>query len=304
MKKFKARDNSNVAVSDYKKYIGWAFTKVLAVNPTKEERNKILNIDSDKIPEYVGTTEKGDKFAKVVFYIQPLDLDKNPIEGAIMQATFFITKSYNFNKDNTKVQVIDNYGYSGWATEEQIKNHEKLISANGKPLRISETYRPAYNGEIALIEFIKNYLNIDEYFAYVEGIWTKNTKTLPEDCECLTETLKFFSGDFSEIKDIPSLMPSNILKMVYGVNFNNGNVYQDVYTNKTCKATTKSIKEIEKDILSRKERGGLQNREYDFEYLHEYVKVTPTENFNSTSSNMPFQTPNENTIVDNPWLNN
>lgn len=305
MVQFKAKDNSNFSVTDYKKYVGWAFTKVLAVNPTKEERNKLLNIESDKIPEYTGTTEKGDKFAKVVFYVQPLDLDKNPIENVIIPATFFITKSYRFNKDKSKVQVIDKYGYSGWATEEQIKTKAKLFSATGNPLCISEEYRPAYEGEIALIEFIKNYLNLDDYFAYIDNVWVKNPKVLPEDCECLTETLKFFEGNFKEIANIPSLMPSNTLKMEYGVNFSKGNVYQDVYTNKTCKTSTKSIKDIEKDINGRKERGGLANREYSFEYFHEYKGVAPTENIaNSTPSDLPFQAPNENTVVNNPWLNN
>ena len=281
----------------YKNYIGWANTKVLAVNPTMEERNNLLGINSEKIPEYTGTDENGVKFAKVTFYVQPLDTEGNPI-GSIVDATFFIRDSYRYNRDKTKVQVIDKYGYSGWATQEECKNHAQLKSGVGNNLRITTDYRPAYQGEIALIEFIKAYLNIKEHITYENGQWVINKKELPEDCECAVEVKTFFTNNFAEIKDVPKLMPENTLKMVYGVRTTDKGTYQTVYTNVVARANSRNVNNIIKDITDRKANGGLANQEYDGEPIHEYT-VTPTDL--STPENNPFPAPDNNTN-NNPWF--
>lgn len=281
----------------YKNYIGWAQTKVLAVNPTMEERNKLLNITSEKIPEYTGTDNEGVKFARITFYVQPLDAEGNPI-GGIVDATFFVRDTYRYNNNKTKVQVIDKYGYSGWATQEECKDHSQLKSTStGNNLRITTDYRPAYQGEIALIEFIKAYLNIKEYITYENSQWVVNKKELSEDCECTVDVKSFFTGNFNEIKDVPKLMPENTLKMVYGVRTTDNGTYQTVYTNVVAKANAKNVNNIIKDITNRKTNGGLSNQEYDGEFIHEYT-VTPTDL--NTPENNPFPAPDNNN--NNPWF--
>ena len=291
---FKA--NKVEAAPEYKNYIGWAQTKVLAVNPTMEERNKLLGITSEKIPEYTDTDNEGVKYARITFYVQPLYEDGTPV-GPIVDATFFIRDAYRYNRDKTKVQVIDKYGYSGWATQEECKNHSQLKSTAGNNLRISTDYRPAYTGEIALIEFIKTYLNIDEYITYENKAWVVNKKNNPEDCECEVEVKNFFTGNFNEIKDIPKLMPENTLKMVFGIRKVEDKVYQTVYTNTVAKANSRNVNNIIKDITERKSNGGLSNQEYDGEYIHEYT-VTPTNL--EVPTNNPFPAPTAST--NNPWF--
>ena len=133
-----------------KRYIGASPVYVLAVNLTKEERNKLLNAEIDSEPEYLREREVDGKNVPqviVTFYVKP------DVEGdIIIPMTFFVDKSYRYNRDKTKVQVIDKYGYSAWATPEDLKNKATLKSSTGKALRITTEYRPAYNGEIQLIE--------------------------------------------------------------------------------------------------------------------------------------------------------
>lgn len=56
--------------------------------------------------------------------------------------------------------MIDKYGRATWVTPEQLKGHVIPLDKNGNPLQIDADYRPAYEGEENLTNFIKAYLNI------------------------------------------------------------------------------------------------------------------------------------------------
>lgn len=279
-----------------KRYVGASPVYVLAVNPTKEERNKLLNAEIDSEPEYLREKEvdgKNVSQAMVTFYVKP------DVEGdIIIPMTFFVDKSYRYNRDKTKVQVIDKYGYSAWATPEDLKNKAALKSSTGKALRITTEYRPAYNGEIQLIEFIKSYLNFDEALSYVNGEWVKNPKVVNmEECECSLDMDKLFKGDFSELNEVPKLMPKNKVKVMFGVRTTeDGKQYQAVYTNKVLRNGARDYSEIDKDLQERKNAGAFSNMEYDTNPFREYT-VEATDFNNSASSDMPFPKAEESS----PW---
>lgn len=281
-----------------KRYIGASPVYVLAVNPTKEERNKLLNAEIDSEPEYLREKEVDGKNvpqAMITFYVKP------DVEGdIIIPMTFFVNKSYRYNRDKTKVQVIDKYGYSAWATPEDLKNKATLKSSTDKALKITTEYRPAYNGEIQLIEFIKSYLNFDEALSYVNGEWVKNPKvTNMEECECSLDMDKLFKGDFSELNEVPKLMPKNKVKVMFGVRTTeDGKQYQAVYTNKVLRNGARDYSEIDKDLQERKNAGAFSNVEYDINPFREYT-VEATNFSNSASSNMPF--PSSDTTGSTPW---
>lgn len=117
-----------------KRYIGASPVYVLAVNLTKEERNKLLNAEIDSEPEYLREREVDGKNVPqvmVTFCVKP------DVEGdIIIPMTFFVDKSYRYNRDKTKVQVIDKYGYSAWATPEDLKIKQLLKVALVKPLEL------------------------------------------------------------------------------------------------------------------------------------------------------------------------
>lgn len=279
-----------------KRYIGASPVYVLAVNPTKEERNKLLNAEIDSEPEYLREKEVDGKNvpqAMITFYVKP------DVEGdIIIPMTFFVNKSYRYNRDKTKVQVIDKYGYSAWATPEDLKNKATLKSSTDKALKITTEYRPAYNGEIQLIEFIKSYLNFDEALSYVNGEWVKNPKvTNMEECECSLDMDKLFKGDFSELNEVPKLMPKNKVKVMFGVRTTeDGKQYQAVYTNKVLRNGARDYSEIDKDLQERKNAGAFSNVEYDINPFREYT-VEATNFSNSAPSDMPFPA----TEGSSPW---
>lgn len=279
----------SVEGSVIKRYIGAAPSFVKAVNPSKEERNKLLNADIEKDVEYIKTKEVDGKTINqviVTFYVKP-DVDQD----IIIPMTFFVDKSYRYNKDKTKVQVIDKYGYSSWATQEEVKNHSQLMSSSGKRRRITTEYRPAFNGEIQLIEFIKYYLNIEEAISYINGEWCNNPKVSNiEFCECSLNMEKLFAGDFSEIKEIPNLMPTNKVKIMYGVRTTDeGKQYQAVYTNKVIRNKAKNYSEIEKDLIDRKNYGAFSNVEFDTKPFREYtVEATVFNNNEQSKVEDPF----------------
>lgn len=279
-----------------KRYIGASPVYVLAVNPTKEERNKLLNAEIDSEPEYLREKEVDGKNVPqvmVTFYVKP-DVE----EDIIIPMTFFVDKSYRYNRDKTKVQVIDKYGYSAWATPEDLKNKATLKSSTDKALKITTEYRPAYNGEIQLIEFIKSYLNFDEALSYVNGEWVKNPKvTNMEECECSLDMDKLFKGDFSELNEVPKLMPKNKVKVMFGVRTTeDGKQYQAVYTNKVLRNGARDYSEIDKDLQERKNAGAFSNVEYDINPFREYT-VEATNFSNSAPSDMPFPA----TEGSSPW---
>lgn len=279
-----------------KRYIGASPVYVLAVNLTKEERNKLLNAEIDSEPEYLREKEidgKNVPQAMITFYVKP-DVE----EDIIIPMTFFVDKSYRYNRDKTKVQVIDKYGYSAWATPEELKNKTPLKSSAGKPLKITTEYRPAYNGEIQLTEFIKFYLNFEEALAYVNGEWASNPKiSNREDCECSLDMDKLFKGDFSELNEVPKLMPKNKVKVMFGVRTTeDGKQYQAVYTNKVLRNGARDYSEIDKDLQKRKDAGAFSNVEYDTKPFREYT-VEATDFNDSASSDMPFPKAEESS----PW---
>lgn len=276
--------NESVENAGFKRYIGAAPVFVKAVNPNKAERDALLGANIENMPEYIGEKETNGKKVpqvRVTFYVQP------DVEGApVIPMTFFVSKEHRYNKDNTKIQVIDKYGYSGWATKEQLASHEQLKSSSGNNLRITTEYRPAYNGEIQLVEFIKHYLNINELLSYIDEKWVINTKLNKDDCECSLDMEKLFKGDFSEIKEIPTLMPTNKVKVMFGVRTTDDNKqYQAVYTNMVLRNNARDYSAIDKDLQERKNAGAFANIEFDTKPFREY-KVEET-TFTSTPEDMP-----------------
>ena len=285
------KTRESVEGAGIKRYIGAAPVFVKAVNPDKAERNALLGADIEADPEYLGNKEVDGvnvPQVRVTFYVQP------DVEGApVIPMTFFISKEYRYNRDKTKIQVIDKYGYSGWATKEQCDSHEQLKSAAGKNLRITTEYRPAFNGEIQLMEFVKYYLNIPELLIYKDEEWVVGKDYTKEDCECSFDILKLLAGDFSEIKEVPQLMPANKVKVMFGVRTTDeGKQYQAVYTNRVLRNGARDYSEIDKDLQERKNAGAFANIEYDVKPFREYT-VEPTD----------LSSPEEpGTPVPSPWM--
>lgn len=262
-----------------KRYIGVASVSVLAVNPLKEELEKLYNRTLDNAPEYIGETEiNGTKVPQVrldfIVKADPekyLDANNQPLDF-VSRVSLFIRKAYRYNKDNTKVQVIDKYGRTAWVTVEQAKAHEVPVYSNG-PANIDKDYRPAYIGEEELIKFLIAYLNIPSCQRYIDGKWVMNDADKLPDSEAMLEHIEdYFKGDFSELKTIISYQPNNKVKVLFGIrNTDDNKQYQTVYTRTFLKNNITDYSRLDKDVKQTQESGALSTSEFDCTELHEYV---------------------------------
>lgn len=294
-----AKGSESTEGTTVNRYIGVAPVTIESINPNKAMLEKIYNTSLENEPEYTGTQESNGNqvpYARITFLVKPdpvkTGMDINPIS-----ISMFLRKEYKFNRDGTKVLVIDEYGNSGWATKEQCQNHTPLLSKEGKPLKISTNYRPAYVGELELTNFIKAFLVIPEAFEYVEGQWR-----LKKDADLSISRFdnpdKFFEGDFSEIIETIAYWPENKVKVLFGVKRNDdGRMHQNFYKEMFLKNRENDYSKLDKDVQERKNAGAYPTTDFEVCDFKVY-EVAPT-NLNNTPAADPFAP----APASNPWFN-
>ena len=294
--------------TEIKRYTGVGSVFVVGVNPNKTELEKLYDRELDKDPEYI-TEKDGVTSARIDFIIKtdPTAKCNNGIE-LLTKFSTFIRNEYRFNKDKTKVQVIDKYGRTAWVTKEQAKNHEIPVYKNG-PANIDKDYRPAYVGEEDITNFLKLFLGISNVEKWVKNEATGRREVVglvdnPQDCECRLENIEdYFKGKFNEIKGAINLMPNNKIKVLFGVRTTDeGKQYQDVYTRKFLSNTVSVYDKLAEDVQNNKDNGAYPNTEFVVADLQEYtVQATNFNNTNNNNGDMPFD---EETSASTDWFNN
>lgn len=294
--------------TEIKRYTGVGSVFVVGVNPNKAELEKLYDRELDKDPEYL-TEKDGVTSARIDFIIKtdPTAKCSNGIE-LLTKFSMFIRNEYRFNKDKTKVQVIDKYGRTAWVTKEQAKNHEIPVYKNG-PANIDKDYRPAYVGEEDITNFLKLFLGISNVEKWVKNEATGRREVVglvdnPQDCECRLENIEdYFKGKFNEIKGAINLMPNNKIKVLFGVRTTDeGKQYQDVYTRKFLSNTVSVYDKLAEDVQNNKDNGAYPNTEFVVADLQEYtVQATNFNNTNNNNGDMPFD---EETSASTDWFNN
>lgn len=281
-----ASGNKSVDEIEVKRYIGIAPVYVLAVNPNKEELEKLYNTTMDKEPEYLGEVEvDGNKIPNVrIDFIVKTDAPRSNNIDFTSKVSFFIRKEYCYNRDKSKVQVIDKYGETAWVTVEQAKNKEIPVYSNG-PAKIDKDYRPCFRGEENLIKFIRTYLGIPRVYTYNRDDNSWNMRSNPSESEGrLDKILDYFNGDFSELKSIISLQKENKIKVMFGVRkTDDGKMYQTAFTEEFASNSTKNYNNIDKELQNRLSNGAYSTTEFYVGDLKEYV-VEATD-FTSTNTN-------------------
>lgn len=220
---------SSEGASNFKKYVGVASVKVLAVNPTIEEWNKITGGNMQKEPEYISTNNEGVKQAKITLLVQTDPKKTIGDIDTIIPVTFWFRKLPVQGSQSGKYQIIDKYGRTAWATEEEVKNKAIPQYTNG-PANIDADYRRVVAGEEAFTNFLKAHLNIPAV-SYTDRNGNVVKHPNPSECEArLDNIMKIFDGDFKEIKTILGYQKDNYSKMLFGVKTTeDGKEFQDVF---------------------------------------------------------------------------
>jgi hypothetical protein len=296
----KTQESKEAGESSFKRYVGLGSTYVKGVQPTKKEIDEFFGFESQAEPEYVKDTDNG-KEVHITFLLQTDPEANNGIELK-SRAMFTLRLTPDYNRDQTKVRVLDQYGNYTWANVDDAKAGRPILTANGNPAKIDTKYRMACVGECDLVAFLKKYLWITDAFNYVNGVWVK--KEDADNYKFALENIKdYFNGNFKELKDAIALQPNNKLKLLYGVRTTEeGKQYQAVCTRGELilpNATNESaMTRLEKNLANAKQNGAYQNIDYRVQKLQEYV-VEPT-NLTSDSRDLPFST-SASADDDLPW---
>lgn len=285
----KTQESKEAGESSFKRYVGVGSTFVKGVQPTKKEIDEFFGYESQTEPEYVKEGDNG-KEVHITFLLQTDPEANNGIELK-SRAMFTMRLTPAYNRDQTKVQVIDQYGNYTWTNAEDAKAGKAILTANGNPAKIDTKYRMACVGECDLVAFLKKYLCVADAFNYVNSTWVK--KENAAECVFGLEHIKdYFKGDFSELKEALALQPNNKVKLLYGVRTNDeGKQYQAVCTRGELvlnnSANANALTRLEKDLANAKQNGAYQNIDYRVQELREYA-VEPTNLEKPAEEDLPF----------------
>lgn len=299
-----ARGNESTEAKEFKRYIGVAPVFIKSINPDKKEHEALFNTSLDEAPKYIDTKEDDEgnsyKSARVQLVLEP-DIEKIGFEMPLITMAIFLQDRPRVGTKLGKTQVIDKYGRTAWASEDELASHAIPQYKNG-PADIDKDYRPAYVGEEELMEFVKAYLCIPSITVWDNNLrkMVPNTRVKPEECECRFDNLaNLFKGDFSEVKDALGFQPTNKVKVLLGVRTDaeSGKLYQAVYTRKFLRNSSNNLssldKEIQEMVKNAAENGRVLTTEYQVVPVHEYVvepttfTPAPTEDA-APSGDMPF----------------
>lgn len=210
-------------------YTGVASVHIVAINPSNEVlRNYGWNIqDGAEEPVYVGSTTKEDgtirRYARVRFLAQIQDFEDKPV----IPLDFVINPEPWYNTTRTKGQVIDSYGRTVWATNEEINNGIIPTYVNG-PAKISIPYKRAHRGEEELVAFMRKYLVCAPFERYdsARGVYVKNANPgvlTIDNWEALC------NGNAAELKGYIAREPNNCVKVILGVKHTDNNRDRQVF---------------------------------------------------------------------------
>lgn len=279
-----------------KQYVGVASSFVLAVNPTKAELEKIYGHEVANEPVYVNP--EADVANIRIDFIVKTDPDTNNGIEAINKVSFFLRNEPAYNKDKTKVQVIDEFGNSTWGPVDTVKMSGKILTSSGKEAKIGPKYRMAYSGEADLVDFLKIYLNMGDVFKYENGSWILKTENTDDYKFALEHIKDYFKGDVSEIKEAVALMPKNKVKLLYGVRITDKGQFQTILTRNGMilrnNANINAFNRLAKLIADNKAAGYMADTTVEVCPLKEFdpqatdLSTPVTADNNPADSGMPF----------------
>lgn len=265
-------------------YIGGGNFKIVAINPTKAEKEKLYP-GRQFTEESVYTADReGVKGIRIEFTLASLD-----IENLIIPVSFWLRAEKSYGTNSGKTEVIDNYARTVWLTDNELANHVIPKFPDGTP-KIDSNYRVAATGESQLIKWMKNVLNVRDVIEYGKTSYIDN----PKDAEIYFADLKkIFSGDISELKEMWMLQPNAVFTAMVGVRTTDRGSFMSIYTgnmlkagNKAGSCNEKKINKIISDINDDKTRGNLNDTEYHEVFIKEY-RVDPTKLDEAITTSMP-----------------
>jgi hypothetical protein len=257
-----------------KLYTGAENFKVVAVNPTKEELEKMYDRELNFTPEYIGTTKVTDGDGEREVPQIRLDFFLANEDNSITTKLQFYVANTHHKSATGKFKCINSFGKDAWLDEEAVKS--KVMPGN------MTWYNPdgvkvARRGEVELISYLVNLLNLPFNLDKVSDV-SECYARIDKD-----EWAKIFAGDVTLLREIIG-GTNNKVGVLLGVKTKgDGKLVQATLNKHTLRQFTISSKKaakfkyILKDLDEAKAAGALGNVDFgprDLE-LREH-SLTPT----------------------------
>lgn len=231
----------------FKRYVGVAPVKVVAINPSLKELQD-LGMNFTESPVYVSKTDDGVDQIRIDFWVKTL-ADKCDGIDTMFKIPFTLKKKTVVGSNSGKYKIMDIYGQTAWGTKEEIMNKQIPQYANG-PADIDGNYHAICEGEEELTMFVRAYLGIPSVKKFANGVPVGRIDN-PGDAEGTLDHIKeYFTGNIAELKDIFfNLAPNNWVKCLTGVKTTDDNKqYQTVFTKAFVSGSSKSYKSLSRAL--------------------------------------------------------
>jgi hypothetical protein len=169
------------------RYVGFTPARPLAVNPTKEQLNKLLGVDdkeTDKEFVYLGEDDEGNKRVRLSFWMFSEDKQK------YFPYSINLTNKEVVSKDKGKTQYINSTCSTSWVDDEANLPDwfTHFLEKDTEEVLGDKKYRKAILGEAELGTFVRSWLGRMNF---------NSTNT-----EVLFDTKKLFNEDYSELREL------------------------------------------------------------------------------------------------------
>lgn len=259
---------------DFAKKVGLFEAKVIAINPSVEEYEELLEItlpEDSKATEYLGISSEGNIFLRVDAWLEEVKTKEK------FRVTFFLENKERENKDMTKKQYINSVGTCCWADDPN----------NLPEWFVKRDYRVAYVGEEDLYSFLRTWLgnldyqsaettleldwkklmkgNVKDLRDQVNGEWSANVIALA------TVVTKEKDDEVKEYQGVYNrgFLPPYSMKHFRLVNYQDDNVLANLKKKKSS-----DLKPHERFVLNLTGEYGCK----DFFVLKDLKKYNPEEN--------------------------
>lgn len=270
--------------SPVKLITGLAPLSVLAVNPTKKELETIYGRELDKDPEYLSADEAGVKKLRIDFIVKTvIDEKKSCNEEVVTKVSFFLEDRPAMTSGGDKVYMLNLYGESACIPLADAKNN---VVPENMAWYCTTKMRPAFKGEVELVDFLKAYLTIPNR-AFKD-------KVIPDitQAEIQLDSIKkyFATGEINEIKSaVKSRMSTNKVMVCGGVRTTDDNKqYQAWYLKKPLKYGVSDLTYIKRDIKDRQTQLNVDFGPEDLKFR--IYSNEPTAFTQQSSGGNPFAT--------------
>lgn len=292
------KTNKSTEGGSVQRIIGVGSARVLALNPTKAELEKILGRNLDNEPEYLKDVEVEEgkivKQAIIRIWVQ-LDPETAGNNGRddIIPISYTLRNMPHVSSKGT-IKVINNYGETTWIPVENAKVGtlpESQNWFNGKGLR------PATWGEEELLQFFRQYLVIAKRTRWNADLGRSEEIPNVQDAEGYFENInKVFSGDWSELRKLIALEPTNKVKIPFGVRQGDDNrFYQVAFTRMILKNATTNYTYLEEEIKKSQEAGAYKDVTFRVGDIQVFEPATST-------FSQPTQTASPNSTNTGGWF--